>query len=478
MKIYIYICLLIWGSLVLSGCNKLLDEPAASTITNDTYWKTEGDVAAYIIGMTADVRDLLNSTLYFEDRSDVFIAGLEGPVSNAWAQNLTGTNAPNWRDFYNMVHHANLVLKYAPKIANSPNLNRSIAQARFFRAYAYFSLLRIWGDVPIILQPTESADVPLPSRAPALEVMSLILSDIEESLKLFPENGLPNKNKVSKPLVYALKADALLWKNKVLNGDAADLEEVIVSADQALASGVSILDNFDQIHSALHRKNNEIIFSLYFMRDERSDHYGSRLKPRDIFVATATNVSQIPFARNGARSVYAPSPQIQATFAANDIRKSNSFITAIDPTNKVIGVFDNKFRGTLASDDRYFDNELVLYRAAEMLLFKAEAHAALNRISEAKTELDKVRSRAGIGLYTGALDKESFELELLNERGREFWLELKRWPDIVRFHYGGTIDAYTLVPNLSGKTIPLFSPIPNTQIAQNPNLKQTAGYTN
>lgn len=478
MTKYIYICLLIWGSLLLSGCNKLLEEPAVSTITNDTYWKTEGDVAAYIIGMTADVRDLLNSTLYFEDRSDVFIAGLEGPVSNAWAQNLTGTNAPNWRDFYNMVHHANLVLKYAPNIANSPNLNRSIAQARFFRAYAYFSLLRIWGDVPIVLQPTESADVPLPSRAPSLEVMSLILSDIEESLKLFPENGLPNKNKVSKPLVYALKADALLWKNKVLNGNTADLEGVIVAADQALASGVSLLDNFDQIHSVLHRKNNEIIFSLYFMRDERSDHYGSRLKPRDIFVGTATNVSQIPFARNGARSVYAPSPQIQATYAANDIRKSNSFITAVDPTNKVIGVFDNKFRGTLASDDRYFDNELVLYRAAEMLLFKAEAHAALNRIPEAKTELDKVRSRAGIGLYTGALNKESFELELLNERGREFWMELKRWPDIVRFHHGGTIDAYTLVPNLSGKSIPLFSPIPNTQIAQNPNLKQTPGYTN
>ena len=57
-------------------------------------------------------------------------------------------------------------------------------------------------------------------------------------------------------------------------------------------------------------------------------------------------------------------------------------------------------------------------------------------------------------------------------------MELKRWPDLVRFHFGGTISAYTEVPNLLGKNIPLFSPIPNTQIFLNPNLVQTEGYAN
>ncbi len=186
----------------------------------------------------------------------------------------------------------------------------------------------------------------------------------------------------------------------------------------------------------------------------------------------------LPFSKNGARSVYAPSAKIQGLFANNDVRKANSFIASVDASNNITGVFDNKFRGTAYPDDRYFENEIVLYRAAEMILFKAEALAALNRVSEAKTELDKIRVRAGIGLYSGAMDKVSFEKELLNERAREFWLELKRWPDMVRFHFGGSINIYNEVPNLLGKTVPLFSPIPNTQIFINPNLKQTEGYAN
>ncbi len=471
---YTIICCLV----IFTGCEKILDAPPVSSITNESYWKAEGDVTGYMTGINADFRNLLNTTLYFEDRSDVFVLGLEGATSTAWAQNLTSANAPNWINFYNLIHHCNLVIKYAPTAGNSANINRAIAQAHFIRAHSYFSMIRIWGDVPIVLQPTESADRELPARAPAAQVMTLILADIEESIKRFPEAGFLNKNRVAKPAVYALKADALLWKNKVLNGTTQDLEGVIAAADLALASGVSILPDFSKIHATDNRKNAEIIFSFYFLRDEKSDQYGSRLKPRDIFVAAATNVALLPFSKNGARSVYAPSTKIQGLFAANDIRKVNSFIASTDVANNITGVFDNKFRGTAYPDDRYFENEIVLYRAAEMILFKAEALAALNRVTEAKTELDKTRIRAGIGAYTGAMDKISFEKELLNERAREFWLELKRWPDLVRFHAGGTINIYNEVPNLLGKSIPLFSPIPNTQIFINPNLKQTEGYAN
>jgi len=480
MKKQFYIYTLISCLALFTSCEKILDAPPVSSITNESYWKAEGDVTGYMTGINADFRNLLNTTLYFEDRSDVFVLGLEGATSTAWAQNLTSANAPNWINFYNIIHHCNLVLKYAPTITTgtAANINRAIAQAYFIRAHTYFSMIRIWGDVPIVLQPTESAERELPARAPAAQVMTLILADLEESLKKFPENGFVNKNRIAKPAVYALKADALLWKNKVLSGTTQDLEGAIAAADLALASGVSLLTDFSKIHATDNRKNAEVIFSFYFLRDEKSDQYGSRLKPRDIFVASATNVALLPFAKNGARSVYAPSAKIQSLFAANDVRKANSFIASTDAANNITGVFDNKFRGTAYPDDRYFENEIVLYRAAEMILFKAEALAALNRVSEAKTELDKVRVRAGIGAYAGAMDKTSFEKELLNERAREFWLELKRWPDLVRFHFGGTINIYNEVPNLLGKNTPLFSPIPNTQIFINPNLKQTEGYAN
>ncbi|MFA7390235.1 MAG: RagB/SusD family nutrient uptake outer membrane protein, partial [Proteiniphilum sp.] len=113
--------------------------------------------------------------------------------------------------------------------------------------------------------------------------------------------------------------------------------------------------------------------------------------------------------------------------------------------------------------------------------FKAEAFAALNRIPEAINELNIVRNRAGIGNYTGATDQISVEREILRERGRELYLERKRWPDLLRFHFGGTIDIYDEVPNLKakreeGSIIPLYLAIPLRDLDLNPNLTQTEGY--
>jgi starch-binding outer membrane protein, SusD/RagB family len=462
---------------ISTGCNKLLDVDTVSYITTDSYWQGEGDVTGYTTGIYSGLRTLVNTTYYGEDRSDAFVQGLEGSVTVAWAQTLTAANAPSWLNYYNVIHNCNLLIKYGSEVTPvTDNINRCLAQGYFIRAYTYLMLIKAWGEVPLVLEPTETSNSSLPSRSPATDVMTQILSDIDESISLFPEDGYVDKNRASKPAAYALKADALLWKNKVLDGTDDDLTEAIAAVDKVMASGISLLSDFTKIHDTGNKKNGEIIFSIYFLRDEESDQYGSRLKPRTLFVASAANKSSIAYSTSGARSVYAPSDTIQNLFSTSDVRKAASVITAVDASNNIIGVFDNKFRGTAYSDDRYWENDIVVYRAAEMILFRAEALAALNREDEAVAELNKIRSRAGTGDYNGATDKQSVEKEIFNERFRELWFELKRWPDIVRFHYGGTVDAYSIVPNLEGKTIPLFFPIPTDDMNVNSNLEQTAGY--
>lgn len=479
MRHYINIYTLIIGILVCSSCDSLLEVDTVSDITNNDYWQSQGDMESYLFGIYDQFRNVNNNTNYFEDRGDSFVPGMEGGPSNAWNQNLTDQNAPNWLSFYGVIQHCNLLLKYSEQInfGIQADKDRILAETYFMRAHTYFSLLRIWGDVPLELEPTESDSKPQLPRAPKEDVIDQVLSDINRAIELFPESGFKNKSRASKPAAYALKADVLLWKAKVLNGTDTDLLEVIVAADAASA-GTSLEEDFEKIFDNESKNGREIIFSIYMHRDEKGDHYSSQLKPRDVFVQNAVNVGDIAFARSGARSQYAPSPKLQSVFKeyASDIRRSKSIIEAVAPGDVSIGWFDNKMRGSVNAGNRYYDSDIVVYRLAEMILFKAEALAALNRTGEAIDELDKIRARAKIGDYTGATDKIAVERAILRERFREFYLELKRWPDLLRFHFGGTIDVYGEVPNLSGTTVPLYSPIPKIQIDRNPELKQTDGY--
>lgn len=458
----------------------LLEADTVSDITNADYWESPGDMESYLYGIYSEFRDLVNTTAYFEDRGDSFVPGMEGGPSNAWNQNLTPQNAPNWLSFYGVIQHCNLMLKYSEGINFNiqADKNRILAEVYFIRAYTYFSLLRVWGDVPLELEPTESDTKAMLPRSPAADVMQQVLADVNKAIELFPEEGFKNKSRASKPAAYALKADALLWKAKVLNGSNEDLEEVISAADKA-GAGVSLEDDFAALYDDENKNGKEVIFSIYFQRDEKGGHYSSRLKPRDIFVQDAVNREQIAYAQSGARSQYAPSPKLKAAFNeyTTDIRKT-SIITAVTAGGTEIASFDNKMRGSVSAGNRYYDSDIILYRLGEMVLFKAEALAALNRPAEAVDELDKIRNRAKIGDYTGAMDKVSVEKAILKERFRELYLELKRWPDLLRFHFEGVIDVYDEVPNLNGTSVPLFSPIPQSEIDKNPNLDQTEGYDN
>ena len=422
---------------LLHSCN-LLDVDTVSSITGDGYWNTKGDVESYMIGIYTKLRDTSNSTLHFEDRGDAFTTGLEGGPSNLWAQNLTSQNGYSWSSYYSVIQHCNMLLKYTPGIdfGVEADKNRLLAEAYCIRGYMYFCIARIWGDAPLELEPTESSNKPKLAREPAEEVLARALSDVNTAIDLFPEESYANgKGRASKPACYALKADILLWKAKVMNGSEQDLKDVITYADLA-SKGLSLED-------------------------------------------------KIPYAKGGARSTYAPSPFLIGLFNANpaDIRTKDSYITAKDADGNEIGTFDNKMKGTKTEGDRTYDSDIVIYRLAEMYLFKAEAYAALNQTPQAIIELNRVRDRAKIGTYNGSTNKIAVEKEILNERARELYLERKRWPDLLRFHYGGTIDVYQEVPNLKKKVddniiIPLYLAIPLSDININPNLKQTQGYEN
>ena len=101
--------------------------------------------------------------------------------------------------------------------------------------------------------------------------------------------------------------------------------------------GLSLEDNFADIYGTKYGK--EVIWTIHFEIYEKEAQYSQSLKPRDVFVEKAVNKDEIPYAKGGARSTYAPSPFLIGLFNANpaDIRTKDSYITAKDADGNEIG---------------------------------------------------------------------------------------------------------------------------------------------
>lgn len=476
----------ILATFTLSGCESILDIDPISDITKANYWKSESDVKGYINGIYSDYRGLTSTTLYGEDRGDALVTGKIGGVSRSHQHELNEEYGLDWRAFYENIHHCNMVIKYAPDIKFSleNDQKRILAQAYTFRAKAYLTLIQMWGDVPIVLEPTESYNKEnRPARSSAGEVMTQILSDVQTAIDLFPEANVLDKNRLSKPAALCLKAEALAWKYTVLKSrDNNDLTTAISALEEVEKCGVSMMEDYANIFDVKYKKNSEIIFSVYLKKDEYDNMYMSTLSMSaagGLLTNDIVNKDDIPYSFSTiARHVYAPSPRLISLFSNKDRRASSAYINAINDKGTVTFVSQNKFRGTVYENDRYYDNDIVVYRLGEVKLLKAELLCYLGGVNVQKAidAMFPTRNRAGIGSYTGSTDQGVVQKEILDERARELCFELKRWPDLMRAHYAGTIDIYTYVPNLIGKSTPLFFPILRKMIDLNPNLEQTKDY--
>jgi hypothetical protein len=306
--------------------------------------------------------------------------------------------------------------------------------------------------------------------------MKQIISDLDKGIALYPTKTIPSKYRFSYASAQALKADAKLWSAKVLGGGDADFNDAITAlAEVEKTTGLALRTEFKEVTTT--RANSEIILAAFFNRDESSANYGLNALPYLTGLSGASNLDSIPYCITTAngQGAYQISARSKALFPAGDKRIPFTWITERQGATLKIS-WITKLPGNKYTDDRVSDNDIIMYRLADIYLMAAEAYAGINNTTKAIEYLNKTRNRAGIGNYGGGSDKPTVEKEILDERGRELFFENKRWYDLVRFHKGGTIDVYTYVPNLAGKTTPLFWPLAANVLANNDQLKQTDGY--
>lgn len=478
-------------ALSFQSCEKLLEVTPDSSITEQTYFTSEADFEPYLVGTYTFMRTFSNFDIYGSQRGDEYVNGINSRLNAAAnLHQLSATNgAVDWQQWYTAIGNCNLLLDKIQKFSfasNPDSKKRILAETHALRAYFYFNLTRIFGKVPLMLEAVVNDNVPLLERSSEAEVMKQIQLDIAASIENFTsisnfsKSSFPStKYRFSHAAVQALKMDSRLWSAKVLSGGNNDFTEVLKAAVEVEAAGNALNSDFRNVIAARASNNTEHILSSFFLRDEGATNFAVNLMAISSHIVGVINADSIisSVSPSYAQSGYLMSPLAVSWFSdKRDKRIPFTYVVERRASGPASSVWVVKHPGTKYADDRVADNDLPIYRLADILLMKAEAQTGLGNLDEAVKELNRIKARAGIDAYKGQSEKKAIELEILSERGRELFAENKRWYDLVRFHKGGSINLYEALPNLKGKTTPLYWPISLTVLAKNEKLVQTEGY--
>lgn len=454
---YIIVIGIVAGS---SSCKKFLDKEPASQVTPDNFFTTEQNAGSAVIGM---YRTMLSAYSYGQSAVIVpeFSAGHVSHVAsypeyvefkenrirvdNPWTTNI-------WNANYATINAANNIIK---RVAEMPQNSISedkraqfLKEAKFVRALSYFLLVRAFGDVPLIKEPTGESDELKVSRSPVSEVYAQIVSDLDDASTL--PDGYASAAE-TKGRATGMAAKALLAKVELYLGTTTnDYTKAATLANEVITTGgFRLPDDFSSIWTD--ENTTEAIFELQF--DEQATN-------------TLASVSN----PNPSMLFYASGASIAESYGDTDKRRDYT-------------VYKN-LSDTTANKDRYYigkyrkfspaTQNLPVIRLAEILLIHAEAQA---RVSAAVTtpaynSYKAVRTRAGLTTpeQSSFASVDDFIKAIQHEKRLELMFEGESW-----FDYCRTGLALTEMMVVADRNYFLY-PIPQAERQTNSNLTQNPGY--
>lgn len=349
-----------------------------------------------------------------------------------------------WEPAYTAIYHANAVLEGLDRATaiSAAGKQQLQGEALLLRAFHYFCLVNLFGDVPLVTTTDYRQNAARPRTATA-EVYSQITTDLKKAQDLLSE-AYPSAERVrpNKWAATALLARVYLYRQQWQEAEAA--------ATAVLQSGVYGLEtDLDKVFLA---GSKEAIWQL---------------RPANSSYNTAEGNALVPSSPT-QRPAYAVQASLLDAFEPGDNRKS-----AWLAKNTIAGVdYYYPFKYKVRSGTVLTEYNTVL-RLAELYLIRAEARAQQEKIPEAQADLNAIRTRAGLPPTTAA-DKSSVLTAIEQERRIELLVEWgHRWFDLKRT---GRITAVLSAVKPAWKPTAALYPIPFSEIRRNPALTQNPGY--
>lgn len=486
-----------------SSCVDLEEQPIG-LLAPETLFQTPRDVEVAIFGAYGWIaserlygRQFVSALML---RSDMVDIGDRGTPAERQQVNDFNMDANNgminrfWPYWYQTISAANAAISGAEGLDETDQvLNPLIAEARFIRAFSYYHLVRVFGDVPyidfFIRDPQEVADI---SKTPADQIYQGIIEDFQFAKEWLPDTWPNNiKSRPTKGTAASYLASVYLTRENYQQA-YTEAKWVIDNKDRF---GYALVPDYQNLFVATLGDMPEHIFTIDFLGSQNGGGGAN-----DDLMAPMTGIRG---ADHQGWSVLVPSMQVFNEWNDDDYRKWVSFddSIAVDGVLVPYTEFDNtqrphiakysRFPGNSSGDGRYSDHNYSAFRYAEVLLIAAEAGAEVNGVNaEVIGYVNQIRERArnwgGEVSSTVPEDitttpsKEEFIDIVLNDRRLELAFEYKRWYDIKRRRLGEEVflgpDAREPHPNFDPSRDYLF-PLPAEELDINPNLRpQNPGY--
>jgi starch-binding outer membrane protein, SusD/RagB family len=464
----------------LYSCTKLGENPSAF-IVKEQFFKTQANAVAGVTAVYgALISDPGEQPMYGREinfladmTTDDLSAGPSAINPNVRAlSSITYTSTDDrlqvmWRQFYTGISRANVAIDNIPAIQMDTVVkSRLVRESKFLRALFYFDLVRLWGDVPLVLHdPTSTALNSLKTnRSPAAAVYQQIIGDLKDAESLPATYSGANIGRATGGAAKTLLLKVYLTQKDWTNAIA--IAQQIINGPY----GYGLFINYADVFNKATKNGKEHIFSAQF---EANGGLGNS--------STLMGAAFAGFGSNVPADIPADS-SVYKQFSDNDTRKAVTFYQSlVNPSTGVTKVFPSFYFG------KYVDRSVLLtsgqssinfpiLRYADVLLMYAEAlNEAQGPVSDAYNSINQVRNRANTGNLAPGLSQADFRDSLYAERRREFVQEAQRWFDLART--GRLVQAVSKVAtktNISVKNY-LF-PIPQSEISLNPQLTQNEGY--
>jgi starch-binding outer membrane protein, SusD/RagB family len=460
MKKIAYTCAIALLSMV--SCKKdFLEREPQATVTLNALYKTDKDFDDAVIGCYTPLQSQYQVYWVFgdlrgDDSRHEVLANLGRVAVDVFTLNNDDPLLRDtWRNYYQLISRANLLLSKIESADASvvKNKERYRAEAKFLRALAYFDLVRIFGDVPMITTPILVEDAYKTGRQKVDQVYNdVIIKDLMDAETALPASYTGVQvGRATKGAAKALLGKVYLTRKDFVKAEAK-LREVTTM-------GYGLLDNYQDLWDySKNEHHKEYIFDI-----EYEEGIGEGSSITNQFLPQFTPIADIFGVKGTLGDNNAPPPHLYNLFEPNDVRRDitvvqggvkdrNGNFVRLPPQTQQS--FTLKYITSVPMGNDSKANWKVI-RYADVLLMYAEVLNENGKTAEALDYLNMVRTRAKVQGYSN-LDQNETREKIYLERRLELSSEGQRWFDLVRTGRAlSVMQPYGMKPHMTVFPVPL-----------------------